>query len=373
MSAVARRASVSSLLPILIVAIILILFGVWWSRPGPSLDRDRKAHGEILSSMTGLARPVSNKLSAQYADADGDLVADPPTDAAKQVDPPTLTFSYVASAENAFNATAFAPLTEALAKATGRPVRFLPLTDVDEQIAAMHDGTLHICAFNTGAVPVAVDVAGFVPVSVLGGASGPDTYRLMLIASRRTGIADMKQIVGEEITLTEMGSNSGFKAPLVLLHQEFGLVPGRDYAIRYSGGHQQSIQGLANGTYDVIAVASDILVRAERAQTISPSAYRVLYSSDSFPTACFGYSHVLKPELARKIDAVLGEFTFTGNSLGRFFAAPAQTRLVRTRYATDFQLVRHIDDAIGYEHKLRRPQPSPDATSQRAPASQPAE
>lgn len=361
MSAIARRASVSSLLPILICAIILILVAVWFGRPGPSLERDRRAQGEVLGTMTGLARPVVNKLSSQFSDANGDLVADAPTDPAQQLDPPELLFSYVASDQNATNAAVFAPLTEALSKATGKPVRFLPLTDVDEQIAAMHDGALHICAFNTGAVPVAVDVAGFVPVSVLGGDSGPQTYQLKLVASKRSAITDMKQVAGEEITLTEMGSNSGFKAPLVLLNQKFGLIPGRDYAIRYSGGHQQSISGLVNGTYDVIAVASDILARAERAGTISPSAYRTLFSSDPFPTACFGYSHAIKPDLAKQIDAVLEAFSFVGNSMGEFFAASGQTRLVRTRYASDFQIVRSIDDAIGYEHKLRLPQPKQEA------------
>ncbi len=368
MSSNARRASVSTLLPILIVAIVLILAVVWLNRPGPRMERERQAHGDELSTMTGLARPVSNKLAAEYLDADGDLVADAPTDAAKQLDPPELTFSYVASDQNANNANVFAPLTDALAKATGKTVRFMPLTDIDAQLNAMHDGTLHICAFNTGAVPIAVDSAGFVPVSVLGGDSGPHTYQLKLLASTRSTISDISKLNGEEVTLTEMGSNSGFKAPLVLLKQKFGLEPGRDYAIRYSGGQQQSIDGLANGTYTVVAVASDILARAEKSGTISPSAYRVLFTSDPFPTASFGYSHALKPDLAKKIEMVLADFSFAGNSVGQFFDASGQTKLVRAKYAGDFQIVRNIDDSIGYEHKLKKPEPPEAPQPATAPA-----
>lgn len=366
MSTNARRASVSSLLPILILAIILVLLIVWFNRPGPGLERDRAAHGEVLGTMTGLARPVTNALSTEYTDTNKDLIADAPTDPAKLIDPPELLFCYVASEEHAANGDKFAPLTAALAKATGKTVRFVPLTDLDEQLAAMHDGMLHITAFNTGAVPIAVDAAGFVPVSVLGGESGPFKYQLKLLASSRSGIADMKQLAGEEVTLTEMGSNSGFKAPLVLLNQKFGLMPGRDYAIRYSGGHKQSLEGLMNGTYDVVAIADDILAREEKAGTISPTAYKVLFSSDPFPPACLGHAYNLKPELAKQIESVLTSFSLSGNSMGEHLKTPDQTRLVPISYAADFQIVRDIDNLIGYEHKLRKPSPEddPDLTTQ---------
>jgi phosphonate transport system substrate-binding protein len=354
-------------LPILICVVLIVLAVAWFYRPGPSLDRERLAHGEVLGTMTGLNRPVSNALRPGFVDANGDLIADPPGDVAQQLDPAEIVFSYIASDQNANNAIVFQPLIDALAKATGKSIRFLPLTDLDEQLAAMRDGTLHVCAFNTGAVPIAVNAAGFVPVSTLGGENGPQTYQLKLIATTRSNVRDMNQLRGNEITLTEMGANSGFKAPLVLLNQKFGLMPGRDFAIRYSGGYQQSIEGLAKGTYDIIAVASDLLSRAEKAGTISPSAYHVLYTSDPFPTACFGYTHKLKPELAKQVVEVLSGFAFTG-TVSEFFGASGQTKLVPVNYASDFGLVRTIDDSIGYEHKLRTPRPPESTDPATAPA-----
>lgn len=348
-----RRGSVSTLVPVVILVIVALLLVVWLNRPGRGLEREREAHGEVLGTMTGLARPVTNRLAAEYVDANGDLVADIPTDLSKRLNPTELVFTYIASEQNVGNATVFKPMMDAIGKATGRPVRFLPLSDLDEQLSAMHGGTLHICAFNTGAVPIAVDAAGFVPVASLGGDSGPQTYLLNLVASASSGIKDVNGIRGEEIALTEMGSNSGFKAPLVLLNQKFGFMPGRDFAIRYSGGHQESIRGLADNTYRVIAVASDVLAREERAGTIKPADYRVLYTSDPFPTAVFGYNHALAPELASQIESALTQFAFTGNSVGEHFAASGQTKLVKTTYANDFKLVRQIDDSIGYQHILK--------------------
>lgn len=366
----APRSVVSSLLPILIVAVLAVLAVLWMFRPGPGLDRELIEHGQALGSLTGLARPVSNKLGEEYTDANSDLVADAPTDAAAVLDPAEIVFSYIANNDNPGYEANFKPLADALAKATGKTVRYLPLGDLDHQLMALHDGALHVCALNTGAVPVAVDAAGFVPVSTLGSVSGPSTYQLKLISSKRSNVTDMDHIAGSEITLTEMGANSGFKAPLVLLHQKYGLMPGRDYAIRYSGGYDKSIAGLAKGTYDIIAVASDVLARAERAGDISPTDYQVLFTSEPFPTACFGYSHKLNPELAKQIAGVLSSFSFSGSSLGAIFEASSQTQLVPLNYANDFKLIRSIDDLIGYEHKLRKPQP-PEPTSE--PTTAPAE
>ncbi|MGI9428394.1 MAG: hypothetical protein ACR2NM_07040 [Bythopirellula sp.] len=47
--------------------------------------------------MVGLDDPVEHSLGAQYTDADGDLVADPPRDEAQWIDPATINFSYLAS------------------------------------------------------------------------------------------------------------------------------------------------------------------------------------------------------------------------------------------------------------------------------------
>lgn len=317
-------------------------------------------HGEMIRSMTGLARPIKNTLAAPFVDANKDLVADAPADA---VDPAEIVFTYVASDENsAAMENTFKPFTDAIAKATGKPVRYLPVNDPDTEMNALRDGRLHVCAFNTGTVPSAVDVAGFVPVALLGGESGPSTYQLKIIASTKSGLGSVESLRGRELALTDMTSNSGYKAPLVLLQKQFSMRPGFDFGIRYSMSHAQSIEGLVNGTYDAIATASDILARAEKAGIIKPADYRVLYTSEAFPTACFGFAHNLKPELADKIRTALVDFSLSDPAAAGFFGPSGQTKLVKVDYAKDFALVREIDDTIGYEHKLRTPAPADDAT-----------
>lgn len=361
------RRGTAKVLAVVVLAILVIGGGVGWTLMRASEHVDIDDHNELIGSMTGISRPVKNALDAKFTDANGDLVADAPTDAAKLLDPAEIVFTYVASEEN--NDTlkaAFKPFTDALSAATGKPVRYMPVTDVDAEMNALNDGKLQVCAFNTGAVPTAVDVAGFVPVAVLGGDSGPSSYQLKIIASPKSGIGSIEALRGRELALTDMTSNSGYKAPLVLLQQKFSMRPGFDFGIRYSLGHAQSIDGLVDGTFDAIATASDVLARAEKAGKIKPTDYKVLYTSDPFPTACFGYAYNLKPELAAKISAAIVGFTMNNDATAAYFAASGQSKFVKCDYAKDFALVRNIDDAIGYQHKLK-----PVTADDAAPTTQP--
>jgi phosphonate transport system substrate-binding protein len=368
-SLLARRGA-AKVMAMVVLAILVIGGGIGWSLIRASARADTEMHGEQIASMIGLSRPIKNAISAKFTDANKDLVADAPADATKLVDPAEIVFTYVASDDNTAKLEAvFKPFTDALSAATGKPVKYLAIGDVDTEMNALSDGRLHVCAFNTGSVPTAVDVAGFVPVALLGGESGPSSYQLKIIASPKSNIGSVEALRGRELALTEMSSNSGYKAPLVLLQQKYGMRPGFDFGIRYSQGYTPSIDGLVDGTFEAIAVASDVLARAERAGKIKPADYRVLYTSDAFPTACFGYAYNLKPDLAAKIQSAVLAFPLKDDATAAYFAASGQTKFVKCEYAKDFALVREIDDAIGYEHKLRAPASAEEPTTM--PTTQP--
>src|SRR5438105_4443336 len=48
-------------------------------------------------NAAGFSTPVVNKLDPSFTDADGDLIADAPADPSKLIDPPTITFCFVAN------------------------------------------------------------------------------------------------------------------------------------------------------------------------------------------------------------------------------------------------------------------------------------
>ena len=74
--------------------------------------------------ILGLSRPVQNALDPRYTDADGDLLADVPTDAAKQQNPDTLVFSFLVSQGPEAKEATWKDFVAALHAATGKPVEF---------------------------------------------------------------------------------------------------------------------------------------------------------------------------------------------------------------------------------------------------------
>ena len=351
-----RRAIVrTSTVLILLLAVVIAALAaggwyVWVQRS--KIARLEENHERMLGAI-GLNRPVTNKLDPRYADADGDFVADAPTDEKALLDPTTLTFCYVAVDENVdeFKA-AWADFTKHLSELTGKPVEYLVLDSEQEQLRAMRDGRLHVTGFNTGRVPIAVNACGFVPVAMLADAQGNGKTHTEIIVPSTSSAKSITDIKGHEIALTDTGSNSGYKAPLVSL-KDAGLLPERDFILRYSGSHDASIRGIASGQYQAAAVAADILQRAIAAGQITPDKYRVLFKSESYPTAGLGYAHNLKPDLAKKVTEALLKYDVKGTSTEAFLTKSGQAKLVPVNYKDDWSLVRRIDDAIGYEHVVK--------------------
>lgn len=312
-------------------------------------DENRQLNNELVYNLVGqpgVTRPL--KLDERFTDADGDLVADPPKDASQFVDPPTLHFSYVATNEPDLVRERFKEFVTHLSKETGKPVEYVLFNTPEEEVRALHEGKLHVAGINTGNIPTAVNQCGFVPFSGLSTTEGVASYQMQIIVPADSSIQKLADLRGKELTLTEPGSNSGFKAPLVLLAKDNDLHPGRDFRLRYSGGHRESIAGIADKTFQAAAVASDVLKRAmaEDPPLITKPQFRVIYESENFPTAGFGYVWNLKPELAEKVKSAFTSFQWKGTGVEKEFAAAALTKFAPVSFKNDFALVRRIDDTI---------------------------
>ncbi len=343
------------LLIILCLSIAVIMGGYYIFKVFNSSQEGQAASGAMIEKMIGLSTPIvgGNRLSTDFTDADGDLVADPPADAAKLIDPPTIVFTYIAQEEPEKSRDAWKPFTDYLSSVTGKPVEYKLISDSDEQLKAFRSGELHVCGFNSGNVPTAVDAAGFVPVCLVPNSQGNGTTQSAFIVPAGSGIAGLAEIRGSEVTYTYPTSNSGFKAPVLALLEKAQLRPGTDYNSRYSMGHEKSILGICKKEFEVAAVAKDMLERAENSGEVKRSAYRILYESESFPTASLGMAYNLKPELASKIRRAMMEFDWKGTLLEKELVSGAKTTFLPVNYKNDFSLLRKIDDVTGTRHEIK--------------------
>lgn len=280
-------------------------------------------------------------LDARYCDRDGDMVADLPTDPTALADPDTLNFAYTPLEDPSIYPEIWKGFLDHVAKVTGKKVRLFLLQTNAAQLEALRSGRLHVAGINTGSVPVAVNCSGAVPFAMMHGPAGPYGYQMEIIVPASSPVKAVADLKGRTIAFTSPTSNSGYKAPAYILETEFGLKAD-DYKSQYSGKHDNSILGVANGDYEAAAVASTVTARLATRGTYDPKAIRVIYRSATFPTTGYGYTHNLKPELAAKIREAFMTFSISGDpTLAPEF--PDQDNFIAMTYKTDWEIVRRVD------------------------------
>jgi phosphonate transport system substrate-binding protein len=326
---------------VLPVAIVAALLYAWSSRlPGAA---QQEVAANVFPRMLGKPEAVVGE-SIKFVDKDGDMVADPPEDPKDCIAPEALTFSYVASEEDPLPQEKWKELIAALAQKTGHKVNYIHYTNIDDQLAALKKGDLQVTGLNTGTVPVAVQHDGFVPLCTFGRDDGNFGYTMQFLVPADSKIKTPADIRGHKITFTRLDSNSGFKAPLVLLMDQYKLMPDRDYQWGFSQAHEDSIKGVAAKEFEVAPVASDILARMVEKGEVDPNKIASIYTSERFPPATFGMAYNLTPELRTAIREALTNFSLKGTALESEF--PDATKLVPVTYKDDWANTRRIDQVV---------------------------
>ena len=125
-----------------------------------------------------------------------------PTDPKDLVDPPVLIFAYTPVEDPAVYAKVWDGFIKHLEKVTGKRVQFFPVQSNAAQIEAMRAGRLHVAGFNTGATPLAVNCAGFVPFTLMSTKDGTYGYKMEIITYPGSGIDKPEDIKGKKMAFT---------------------------------------------------------------------------------------------------------------------------------------------------------------------------
>ncbi|WP_186395474.1 phosphate/phosphite/phosphonate ABC transporter substrate-binding protein [Stappia sp. TSB10GB4] len=307
----------------------------------------------LAGLMAATPAQAEFKLDSRYTDADGDMIADIPSDPAQQVDPSTLIFAYTPVEDPAVYAEAWADFLAHMETVTGKKVQFFPVQSNAAQIEAMRAGRLHIAGFNTGSNPLAVACAGFRPFTMMAKADGSFGYEMEIITYPGSGIEKVEDIKGKTLAFTSETSNSGYKAPSALLQAEYGLAAGTDYQPAFSGKHDNSILGVANKDYPAAAIANSIMHRMIEREVIKPEQIVTIYKSQTFPTTGYGIAHNLTPELQEKIKEGFFSFKWEGSSLEKEFSKSGEAQFIPITFKDNWSVIRQIDEASGVSYNCQ--------------------
>ena len=274
----------------------------------------------VLGSIGPAAAACKNRgnLDVRFCDDNGDLVADTPTDSSKWLNPGTLIFSYTPVEDPSVYENVFTEFMDYLAKKTGKKVKWYGAESYAAQVEAMRSGRLHVAGISTGPTVFGVNLAGYVPVAIMGKADGRFGYRLQLITHKSTNIKKVSDLKGRKVAHVTPSSNSGNQAPRALF-KAMGVVPDKDYKVIYSGKHDNSIMGVANKDYEAAPVASSVLDRMHDKGIVNKNDLRVIWQSGLFPTTSYGFVYNLSPDLQKKITDAYLSFDWTGTALKKEF------------------------------------------------------
>ena len=280
----------------------------------------------------------------RYCDRTGDLVADRPPQQENWVDPDPLIFAYTPVEDPAQYREVWDEFIEYLEEVSGRDVQFFAARSNAAQIEAMRAGRLHIAGFSTGAVPLAVNCAGFVPMAMM--ADGAQFgYEMEIITHVDSGIESIEDLGKDHIfAFTSRTSNSGFKTPTVMLKEEFGMKAERNFQVEYSGGHDNSLIGVFQRDYDAAAVANEVTDRIMDRGDVPREKIRVLYTSETFPTTAFGPVYNLHPDVTEAIEKAFFTFPWEGTTLAKEFSD--SDRFKPITYKNHWEMIRQVDSVF---------------------------
>ncbi|MDH3282001.1 MAG: phosphate/phosphite/phosphonate ABC transporter substrate-binding protein [Gammaproteobacteria bacterium] len=261
-------------------------------------------------------------LDVRYCDDDGNLVADTPKKQDQWLDPDVLIFSYTPVEDPSVYQNVFTEFMAYLTKKTGKPVKWYGAESYAAQVEAMRSGRLHVGGISTGPTVFGVNLAGYVPMSIMCKGDGTFGYKLQLITHKDTDIKQIMDLKGRKIAHVTPSSNSGNQAPRALF-KSMGVTPDVDYEVTYSGKHDNSIMGVANKDYDAAPIASSVLDRMISKGVVNKDDFRIIWESQSFPTTSYGYAHNLHPDLQKKIRDAFLTFDWKGSGLEKEFGKQA--------------------------------------------------
>ena len=272
----------------------------------------------------------------------GDPVQTTPDSSSEQLDPDRLAFAMTPTEDPAVYRDTMKPLMDNIAAETGKSIEYFPLNSYASQIEAMRSERLHVAGFSTGPTPFAVNLAGAVPFSLQVSSGGDFGYRLWLATQADNDeINALEDLAGKRVAHAEPSSNSGNLAPRALFSNQ-GVTPGEDYEVTYSGGHEQSIIGVANDDYDAAPVCSTCVVRVAEADNIDPSQLKVVWASNPFPTTSFCYRYNLTPEIQDGIRNAFIEYDYGDTKIAEVFNGRGS--FTEIDYATAYDIILQIQE-----------------------------
>lgn len=242
------------------------------------------------------------------------LGASQPTFAAECENPDALTFAMVPTEETVAELELYKPVTDRMAKMTGKKIEFFMPTSYASVVEALLGGFVDVAVLGPYTYVIAnskdPNIEVFATYAKRPGhlqEEGPG-YKAALVSKKGSKFTSIESLKGATIGLTDPGSTSGNLVPRVVFTKVIGQ-PLEDYfsKVVYTGSHELSTVAVHQGKVDAAFVATHRFDNVVNKGEVKLTDYNVLWSSPAIPQDPFVYRDSLCDELKAKIaDTFLG-------------------------------------------------------------------
>lgn len=204
---------------------------------------------------------------------------------------PELTIG-ISSSENETDAIARTePYAAYLSAELGVPVNIVRGTDYAAVIEAMRSGHVHFASVGPAAYALARKVMGedIAPVAVTLDNEGNLGYHSVIAVRADSPYQSLEDIKGKSFAFADPNSTSGYAVPSYYLATELKTSADEYFSeVAFSGGHEQSVMALVNGTFDAVAThwrneEAGNIQNMEKKGLIPAGSTRIIWTSPVIP------------------------------------------------------------------------------------------
>lgn len=228
--------------------------------------------------------------------------------AAECENPDALTFAMVPTEETVAELELYKPVTDRMAKLTGKKIEFFMPTSYASVVEGLLGGFVDVAVLGPYSYVIANEkdttIEVFATYAKKPGhlqEEGPG-YRAALVSKKGSKFTDIDSLKGATIGLTDPGSTSGNLMPRVV----FGEVVGTDIEtyfgkVAYTGSHELSTVAVAEGKVDAAFVATHRFDNVVDKGDVKLDEFVVLWQSDPIPQDPFVYRNTLCKDIRDNI------------------------------------------------------------------------
>ena len=234
--------------------------------------------------------------------------------AAQCENPDALTFAIVPTEETVAELQLYKPVTDRMAKLTGKKIEFFMPTSYASVVEALLGGFVDVAVLGPYTYVIASskdpNIAVFATYAKRAGhlqEEGPG-YKAALVSKKGSKFTSIESLKGATIGLTDPGSTSGNLVPRVVFTKVIGKSL-EDYfsKVVYTGSHELSTVAVHQGKVDAAFVATHRFDNVVNKGEVKLADFNVLWNSPAIPQDPFVYRNSLCDDVKAKIaDTFLG-------------------------------------------------------------------